>query len=442
VARLAGIGVFVIGTLLLFAVGLFMIGERQMAFGDKFEIYTEFATITGLQPGAIVRVSGATAGTVREIEPPAGPAGKFKARLRLAEELHQLVRTDSVAAIETEGLVGGSFLAISTGTAGAPEAPPGSTIPSREPFQLAQLMQQMGETVSKVNATIDEMSGGIEHAVTSLGLTVDNANALISDVRDEVKSMASAGARISNDVAEITEGVRRGEGTVGKLVKDDELYQRITRIARSAEDIVGDTRDVIRQARKTFEGIDSKEGPIATVTANLQQTLDDAQSAMAGFADNMEALKRNFLFRGFFNDRGYFNLSDISPADYREGVLAAGGDRRPVRVWLRSGVLFEGDALTEDGRRRLDSAMAPFLGYLPGGVLMVEGYAQGGTQDEQFLIARARAAIVRDYLIGKFHFEPRATGLMPLGARAVDSPDGDAWDGVALALFVEHLRPN
>ena len=47
------------------------------------------------------------------------------------------------------------------------------------------------------------------------------------------------------------------------------------------------------------------------VTTNLQQTLDDARSAMSAFAENMEALKHNFLVRGFFNDRGYFNLASI-----------------------------------------------------------------------------------------------------------------------------------
>ena len=39
-----------------------MIGDRQMAFAKKFTIYTEFKKITGLQPGGIVRVSGAKAG--------------------------------------------------------------------------------------------------------------------------------------------------------------------------------------------------------------------------------------------------------------------------------------------------------------------------------------------------------------------------------------------
>ena len=119
--RLVGVGLFVIVTLLLFAIGLFMIGDRQMAFADKFTAYTEFKKITGLQPGAIVRVSGAKAGSIKSIAPPTSPSGKFRVEFEITEDLHPLVRTDSIASIETEGLVGGNYLGVSTGT----DEPPG-----------------------------------------------------------------------------------------------------------------------------------------------------------------------------------------------------------------------------------------------------------------------------------------------------------------------------
>src|SRR5688572_31994236 len=104
-ARLVGVGVFVLGGLLLFTLGLFMIGDRQMAFAKKFIVYTEFKKITGLQPGAVVRVSGAKAGSITQILPPETPDEKFRVELAITEALHHLVRTDSVATIETEGLV-------------------------------------------------------------------------------------------------------------------------------------------------------------------------------------------------------------------------------------------------------------------------------------------------------------------------------------------------
>ena len=326
---------------MLFAIAVFMIGDRQMAFSRRVAIYTEFRTITGLQPGAIVRVSGATAGSVQEIEPPADPSGKFRVRLEITEDLHQLVRTDSVATIQVEGLVGGSFLAVSMGSAAAPRAAAGSTIPSREPFLLADLFDQMSETIRMVNVTIAELRVGIEKALTSVDTTVESANALLSDVSGDVKAIASAGARISGDAAAIAEGIRKGEGTVGKLMKDDELYDRATRIVKTAEEIAANTKEAVQQARQALEKLQSYDGQVTGVTASLKETIESTRTAMAGLSANMDALKRNFLVRGFFKRRGYFTLAEISPDEYRKGALTDDGDRRALRVWLRADVLFE-----------------------------------------------------------------------------------------------------
>ena len=192
--RLAGVGVFVLVGLLLFAVGLFMIGDRQMAFAKKVTVYTEFKKITGLQPGAVVRVSGAKAGTITQILPPDTPSGKFRVELEIVEDLHQLVRTDSLATIETEGLVGGNYLGITTGSDTAPIVAANATIAGKEPIDIAELVQRMGDTVTKVNDAVDDMSDDVQRAVVAIADTAESANALISDVTGEVTKMAASSA--------------------------------------------------------------------------------------------------------------------------------------------------------------------------------------------------------------------------------------------------------
>ena len=449
-ARLAGVGVFLLIGLILFSVGLFMIGDRQMAFEKKFTVYTEFKKITGLQPGAIVRVSGAKAGSITEILPPNTPSEKFRVKLEITEDLHQLVRTDSVATIETEGLVGGSYLGIVTGTDAAPPVAENATIAGKEPFDIADLMQQMGDTIKRVNDTFDEMKAEVQGTVLAIGDTVDNANTLLVDantllvdVSGDLKQMAASGAILASDAAQIAAAIRSGKGTIGKLVNEDELHDRAIAIATQAEEIAANARQVVDNAKLTLEGFQSKDGPVQGMTASVKQTMDDARAAMAGLADNMDALKHNFLLRGFFKDRGYFDLAQISPADYRQGALTNGSDRRVVRVWLRSDVLFEpeperpeDERLTDPGKVRVDLAVGPFLEHVASGIAVVEGFAQQGTRDEQYLRSRVRASIVRDYLIAKFHLDPQATGAIPLSADSPGSPGNAPWDGVALAVIV------
>ncbi len=449
-SRLVGVGVFVLGGLLLFAVGLFMIGDRQMAFSSKVIVFTEFKKITGLQPGAIVRVSGAKAGSILSIVPPNTPSGKFRVELDIIGDLHPLVRTDSIASIETEGLVGGNYLGISTGTDAAAVVAPNATIAGKEPFDVADLMQQMGDAIVKVNATVDGLKVDAQRAVVAVADTVENVNTLITDVTPQVNRITDSAARMSAnatlitaDAVQIAEDIRGGKGTIGKLLNDDGLYLRITGIAKQTEDAVTNAGVLVQKARETLEGLQSENGAITGMTASVRQTMDDARASMAGFAENMEALKRNFLLRGFFNGRGYFDLAQIAPADYRKGVLTARSDRRAVRVWLMSEGLFDADPvgpgrerLGESGQAAVSAAIAPYLERAASGIVMVEGYAQQGPPEEQYLRSRARASTVREYLIGTFALDPQATGAMPLSAASPGSPGNVPWDGIALAVIL------
>jgi hypothetical protein len=59
-----------------------------------------------------------------------------------------------------------------------------------------------------------------------------------------------------------------------------------------------------------------------------------------------------------------------------------------------------------------------------------------GSPEEQYLRSRARASVVRSYIIGKFHLDPQATGAMPLSAESPESPGNIPWDGIALAVIL------
>jgi phospholipid/cholesterol/gamma-HCH transport system substrate-binding protein len=441
-AKLVGAGAFVVIGILLFTVGLFMIGERRMLFEDRFEVYTEFAKLGQLELGAVVRVAGMDAGEVTDIQVPSSPAGKFRVQMEVREDLHGLVRTDSVATSQMEGLVGAIFLNIGAGSENAPPVPEKGTIPSREPFSMADLLDQASGTITLVTETVQDMRGDVEKAVQQIALTAEDAHAMLEDIRPDVTAITKNGNRIAGDVAQISERIRKGEGTIGKLVNDDALYTRAKEIAEEVKVVMANVREVSDEARRAISDFRSKEGPAQGLMGDMRAMLSETREAVSDLADNMEALKHNFLLRGYFNRRGYFDLDAISPVEYRSGVLE-NGKRKAARIWLGAKVLFEqrpdgSEALTEEGRARIDSAMATYLKYVPANPIVVEGYADGPTVNDRFRLGRQRAGTVREYLLGKYELTPQATGFIALGNEAEGSPDGNGkWDGVAITLFVD-----
>jgi phospholipid/cholesterol/gamma-HCH transport system substrate-binding protein len=298
----------------------------------------------------------------------------------------------------------------------------------------------MSDTVDMIRTTIVDLKAGVEDALTSITDTANDAQELMNDVGGDARAIMASTQKVSDDVKTIVSGIRDGKGTVGKLLTDDALYVSTKNIAADAEKAVASLRQASEQAKDAIADLRGANGPLKGVTGSLQETLSAARDAMQDLADNTEALKRNFLFRGYFNRRGFFDLNEISVQQYRQGALE-GKDRHALRIWIGAPVLFEKDEngrerLSESGRIRLDSAMSHFVRYPKNSPFIIEGYAQRPTNDERFLVSRERAKLVRDYVVGKFGLDPTFVGTMAMGEEAVDSPSGNQWDGVALALFV------
>jgi phospholipid/cholesterol/gamma-HCH transport system substrate-binding protein len=440
-ARAVGAGLFVVLGLLLFTAALFMIGSRRMLFEDRSTLYSEFGRLGQLEPGAVVRVAGLDAGEVTEIQIPRTPSAKFRIRMEVRDDLRHLIRTDSVATTQTEGLVGAVYVNIAPGSDEAPVVPEEGTIAGRDPFQMADLLQQASDTIAVVNDTVEDLRGDITKAVQQVALTAEDAHALLEDIRPDITNIAQNGSRISADTQRVIQSIREGEGTIGKLINDDTLYRRATEIATDAKAVMENVREVSNEARRAISDFRSKDGPAQGLMSDMRVTLSQAREATADLADNMEAMKHNFLLRGFFNRRGYFDLDAISPVDYRKGVLE-NGKRKAMRIWLAHSVLFEPgpegtEVLSADGRARIDSAMATYLEYLPTNPIVVEGYATPGTMPERFLQARQRAGVVREYVLGRYELPPQNVGYIALGSEAPGSPTRDRWDGVALTLFLD-----
>src|SRR5580704_18887516 len=116
-SRAARLGAFIVATLAILAAGIFIIGDRQYLFSDTYQLKAQFSTVVGLDAGAEVRVGGVHTGSVRQIDLPSKPTDKITVLMDLQRSTHDIIKNDSVAAIQTEGLLGNEYVSISFGSA-------------------------------------------------------------------------------------------------------------------------------------------------------------------------------------------------------------------------------------------------------------------------------------------------------------------------------------
>jgi phospholipid/cholesterol/gamma-HCH transport system substrate-binding protein len=305
----ARLGIFIfIGTVLL-VFSIFLLGNKEKLFTGTTEIKAYFDQIEGLKPGAPVRLSGYDIGSVSSIALVNGKSGNVEVIMRIDNDLKHFIRLDSQAAVETEGLVGKKIITITPGSGGMAEIEEGGVVKSKNPLNISAIMEQTESTISYLKD-------------------------------------------LTKNLSEVIGKVNQGEGTIGKLVNDEQLYKNAVSITRNADksltavtdklnslsniivDMTGNIKsiitnvdDAITDVRSVVSKINNGEGTIGalvsdkkiadsvkTIISNLAKTSDYARIATSSLADNMEALKHNWLFKGYFEERGYWSQSEYEKA--------------------------------------------------------------------------------------------------------------------------------
>ncbi|MGE5569467.1 MAG: MlaD family protein [Rhodospirillales bacterium] len=461
------VGVFVVGGFALFAAGLFIIGDRRLLFSDSIELRAQFANVGGLKVGSKVLVSGMDAGEVLAIHVPTRPGAKFEVRFRVLDKFQPILRQDSVASIQVEGLVGSKILQVEAGSeAGAPVTS-GALIQSREPIEIADIVRDTAETIGKAAAVVDDVEARVGRAIDTLVEVGEEARILVVQVRGDSREILGTTKRVVGNVNEIVDGVRQGRGTVGKLLTDDEVYGKLRKTVDDVAAVAGNARSASNDVKQIVADLKSRDigGKVEAAAGNVEQatahakdviatlkpsgteergliddlrdTILNTREATSDFADDMEALKRNWFFRGFFKRRGFYDLDEVSQKDYLSGKITRG--REPERQWLHRSELFtdgpEGrEFLSDEGKKKLALTIAPYLRLSPNTLLIVEGYASGGSAEEQFLRSRERAHMIRRYLVQRFDLKANYVGAIPM-----DNVKS-AWEGVSIVWFPEKKK--
>ena len=447
--RYLAVGIFIIASVSLFALGIFLVGSRHEAFSRHVLLYTEFADLDGIAKGSKVQVSGMDAGQVTKIDVPGSPSGHFRVQMKVDESLHGLVRTDSVVTVDTEGVVGDTFLTIHSGSPNAAIAQADSVLQSKPPVTMSDLLSHGLGIMNDADATIKQVGGKLNVALDGVNGAVGNANDLLVGLKEgrgpagmllrDEKMAGQIRATMSN-VQSTTSNLDEASGRVNVLVAD--VQQRD--LPQKLDDTMTQIHSASTHADATIQQVQQSLaqalGPNANgVTAgqNVNEALTNVNVATGNMAEDTEALKHNFFFKGFFNRRGYYTLSSLSPEEYRRSKLF--GNTQSPRAWLQADTVFQHgphgtEELSTTGKRALDTAVASFGDAIFTHPIVIEGYSDAAVSADALSWSYARAQLVRNYLEARYPFTTKNVGVMPLSATPPPGLGHDRWSGICILV--------
>jgi phospholipid/cholesterol/gamma-HCH transport system substrate-binding protein len=211
--RTLRVGVFVLIGLAAFLAMIYALGARARLFEPRFTISAEFTEVGGLVEGATVRLAGVQIGRVSGVNLPTKPGGRVRVDMSIARRFGDRVRRDSVARIETQGLLGDKLIEITVGSPTAPSVSAADVIASRDPFDLGRVMNESAQVVKSISVLADSLR---ETAQTL------NQSGLIQDATATVQSAR----RLTEQVGKIVDEVERGKGWAHALIYEEPVALR------------------------------------------------------------------------------------------------------------------------------------------------------------------------------------------------------------------------
>jgi phospholipid/cholesterol/gamma-HCH transport system substrate-binding protein len=264
------VGIFVLIALVTFLGAVYALGARARLFEARYTIHADFTEVGGLVEGATVRLAGVQIGRVSAVTLPPQPGGKVRVDLTIGRQFSDRIRKNSVARIETQGLLGDRIVEITVGDASAPPVGPGEVLASRDPADFGRVIAAGAETAKNVAALAD-----------ALRETADQIN--------KSKMIQDAAATV-NKLGRVVDQVEHGRGWAHTLLYEEPIA------LRRVNDLIATAQTLIDRVEKGQGAAGVLVSPEGTASAKRFVAAMDRLSGMIEQPEREAGLLPGLLF--------------------------------------------------------------------------------------------------------------------------------------------------
>jgi phospholipid/cholesterol/gamma-HCH transport system substrate-binding protein len=302
------LGTFVGIGVILFLVAVIFIGSASNFFTPTFLVSAIFKNIEGLKEGDKVWLSGVQIGTVKSVR--IIKEGEVIVSLSLKEKQNEFIRKNATAFIGSDGLVGSKIVVIRPGD--SPQViKDADTINARSPAdtqELINIAKEVGENTKSITEDLKSISAKVRAGQGIVGELMNDGE-LSQEVRRVVQSLKMTGENASKASAELSSmayEMRHGNGLVPKLISDTSYSRVFSEVLVNVKDLSVNAKEMSESVKRVTTKMNDRNNAIGVLLADtvsahkLQNTIKNAESASLKLDQNMEALKHNFLLRGYF----------------------------------------------------------------------------------------------------------------------------------------------
>lgn len=302
------LALFVITGLILFILVVYFIGNKQKMFGSTNHITAVFNNVNGLQLGNNVRYSGINIGTVRGIEMINDTT--INVDLIIDTSIFQHIKKDALASIGSDGLVGSMVINILPGKGNLPHIEPGDVLQSSDRIRTDDLINTLSVTnknAALLTADLLKITREITQGKGTLG-TLVNDTLMASDLKQTMNYLKETSKGTTETVENLNKIILAlgDKNTVIGVLNDPVLAQKVKTIVENLDQSSLEINKVVTNLNATILNIKNGEGAInylsndPNLVKKIESTMTNLNKATILLNEDLEAMKHNFLLRGYF----------------------------------------------------------------------------------------------------------------------------------------------
>lgn len=302
------LGIFVTAGVVFLVFSLYMIGKNRNLFGSTFSISTRFKNINGLVRGNNVRFSGIDVGTVESVTVETDSTVLVKMVIDL--ELKKHIKKNAVASIGTDGIVGNRLINISAMRGNSVPVNDGDVISSRLPVETDEMLRTLQTTntnIAAISHNLLEVSERLNGSSSLWNLLADTLMA--DDLHAASRYLRQAGLNTQNATAGASVLISKlsdGNGMINSVFADtslsNSLKKSMSNIHTTSEDLKKASSGILNVTSDLKHGKGTIGLLLSDSVASIEmaRSISNIEQGTKRFNENMEAMRKNFLFRKYF----------------------------------------------------------------------------------------------------------------------------------------------
>lgn len=302
------LGLFVILGLLIFILAIYFIGDKQKMFGKTEHLTAVFNNVNGLQLGNNVRYSGINVGTVRGIEMINDTV--IRVDMIIDKDILHHIKKDAVATISSDGLVGNMIINIIPGLGTQVAVSPGEEIKSMNRIRTDDILNTLNVTnknAALLTSDLLKITKEIKQGKGTLGLLV-NDTVMGYDLKQSMnflKLTTQGTSQSAMNLNNLINSLNDRDNVIGVL-KDTTVANKIKSVIVNLDQSSAEINKTVSNLNATILNVKDGKGAInylsndPKLVQKIDSTMTNINQASSRLNENLEALKHNFFFKGYF----------------------------------------------------------------------------------------------------------------------------------------------